>query len=139
MKKVLVGGVFDLLHFGHIHFLKNAKSHGDYLIVALESDANVKRLKGPERPIHDAEKRSEMLKSLKSVDEVIVLDDKMTDKDYRALVEKVRPDVIAVTEGDPIIEKKKIQAKMIGAKLVVIPKIEGVSTTKIAKLLDLEK
>ena len=70
MKKVLVGGVFDIIHYGHVHFLKNAKSLGDHLVVALESDKNVKRLKGEKRPIHNQNQRREMLESLEFVDEV---------------------------------------------------------------------
>lgn len=138
-KKVLVGGVFDILHYGHIHFLKNAKSFGNYLVVALESDKNVARLKGPKRPIHDQNKRKEMLESLNFVDEVVILGDVMTDTDYKKLVDTIKPHVIAVTAGDPILGKKKKQAQKVGASLVEIPKIEGLSTTKIAKLLNLEK
>lgn len=138
MKKVLVGGVFDIIHYGHIHFLKNAKALGDHLVVALESDKNVRRLKGEKRPIHGQNQRREMLASLEFVDEVIILADKMTDRDYQKLVESVGPSVIAVTSGDPILDKKKAQAKSIGAALVEIPKIEVPSTTQIAKLLKIE-
>ncbi len=73
MKKVLVGGCFDLLHFGHIKFLEEAKKSGDYLVVALESDENVRRTKGETRPIHTQEQRKAMLESLTCVDEVIML------------------------------------------------------------------
>jgi rfaE bifunctional protein nucleotidyltransferase chain/domain len=138
VKKVLVGGCFDIIHYGHIHFLKNARALGDYLVVALESDKNIKRLKGKSRPIHDQKKRREMLESLTFVDEVIILGDKMTDKDYQNLVKKVKPQVIAVTSGDPILGKKQKQAKDIGAELVEISKIEAPSTSEIAKLLKIE-
>jgi len=74
-KKVLVGGCFDILHYGHIHFLKNARALGDYLVIALESDKNIKRIKGSFRPIHDQDKRREILESLNFVDEVIILKD----------------------------------------------------------------
>jgi FAD synthetase len=137
-KKVLVGGVFDIIHYGHIHFLKNAKAMGNHLVVALESDKNVKRLKGKKRPIHPQIQRREMLESLSFVDEVIILKDEMHDADYRKLVKSVRPSVIAVTEGDPVLAKKKSQAKSIGAKLIEIPKIKTISTSRIAKLLKLE-
>lgn len=138
MKKVLVGGVFDILHYGHIHFLKNAKELGDYLVIAIESDANVSRLKGPGRPIHTQAQRKEILEALEFVDEVIILKDKMTDADYRELVERVRPNILAVTEGDLMIEKKRGHARTILAEIVEIPKIETASTTKIAKLLEIE-
>ncbi len=138
VNKVLVGGVFDILHYGHVYFLKSAKTLGDYLIVAIESDKNVKKLKGESRPIHSEEQRKEVLESLKFVDEVIILKDKMTDKDYSDLVAKINPAVIALTEGDPILEKKRQQAKTIGAKVVKIPKTKVSSTSRIAKILEIE-
>jgi rfaE bifunctional protein nucleotidyltransferase chain/domain len=137
-KVVLVGGVFDILHYGHIHFLKKAKALGDYLIVALESDINVKRLKGEKRPIHDQNQRQEMLESLHFVDRVIILKDEMKDEDYEKLVKIISPQIIAITAGDPIIEKKRKQATGIGATLVEIPKIKSPSTTQIAKLLRID-
>lgn len=138
MKKVLVGGVFDILHYGHVHFLKKAKKLGNHLVVAIESDTNVARIKGPGRPIHNQKQRKEVLKALSFVDEVIILKNFMTDADYRKLVESVSPVVIAVTEGDPILEKKMSHAKHIGAKIIKIPKINVASTSKIAKLLEIE-
>lgn len=137
-KVVLVGGCFDILHFGHISFLKQAKSYGDHLVVALESDENVRHTKGETRPIHSQDQRKIMLKSLHFVDEVIALPPMESDQEYRDLVNRVKPDVIAVTEGDPIIDKKRAQAKSIGAELVVIPKIHTPSTSQLAKLLGLE-
>jgi FAD synthetase len=136
--KVLVGGCFDILHYGHIHFLKKAKALGDYLIVALESDKSVRKMKGEKRPIHGQFQRREMLESLHFVDQVIVLADDMKDADYNNLVKLLDPQIIAVTAGDPIIKKKQKQAKEIGAKVVEIPKIKVPSTTQIAKLLEVE-
>ena len=138
MKKVLVGGCFDILHFGHITFLKQAKMLGDSLIVALESDGNVKRVKGDMRPIHTQEQRRAMLEALSFVDEVILLPPMNTDQEYVTFVQKIQPAVIAVTEGDPILEKKRQQANLVGANLVVIPKIRTPSTSQLAKLLGLE-
>lgn len=138
MKTVLVGGCFDLLHFGHVMFLEQAKALGEYLIVALESDDNVRRMKGDARPIHTQEQRKAMLASLRSVDEVIMLPTLKTDADYEALVTRVRPSVIAMTEGDPVEEKKRRHAAGIGATVVVIPKIRTPSTSQLAKLLELE-
>lgn len=132
-KSVLVGGCFDILHFGHIKFLKKAKLLGDYLIVALESDTRVRELKGKGRPIHTQKQRKEILESLKFVNEVMILKDKMTDEDYYNLVKNVHPYLIATTKGDPELEKKKIQAKMIGAKVVIISKTKSPSTTEIIK------
>lgn len=136
---MLVGGVFDILHYGHIHFLKKAASFGDRLIVALESDKNVRKLKGKARPIHPQNQRREMLESLTFVDEVIILGDDMKDADYDLFVQKVRPNIIAVTKGDPVLTKKLNQARRVGARLIKIPKIKSISTTQIARLLEIEK
>lgn len=135
LKLVLTGGCFDILHYGHIRFLKKAKSLGDKLIVAIESDKRIRELKGKNRPIHTQNQRKEILKSLKFVDEVIILKDKMLDTDYFQLVKKIKPSVIAVTKDDPIIKKKLVQAKVVGAKLIKIPKIKSPSTTKILESL----
>lgn len=137
-KIVLVGGCFDLIHFGHISFLKQAKKHGNYLIVALESDENVRYMKGDARPIHTQQQRKEMLESLSLVDEVIPLPPMTSDADYFAFVNRIHPAVIAITHGDPIKEKKQKQADQIGAELVEIPKIHTPSTSQLAKLLGLE-
>lgn len=137
-KKVMVGGCFDLLHYGHISFLKQAKQQSDKLIILLESDEKVKRLKGDMRPIHNQNQRKEMLESLSFVDEVIILPAVTTDKFYTDLVDQMRPDIIAVTEGDPMLGQKKKQAERFGAKLIVIPKIHTPSTSQLAKLLGLE-
>jgi FAD synthetase len=135
---VLVGGCFDLLHYGHISFLKKAKSYGNYLLVVLESDENVRRVKGDTRPIHTQKERKEMLEALKCVDEVMELPAMRTDTDYFEMMHKIKPDVIAFTEGDPILDKKMEQGKQIGAKVVIIEKIHTPSTSQLAKLLDLE-
>lgn len=139
MKKiVLAGGCFDLLHYGHIKFLQEAKSLGDWLVVALESDENVRRMKGESRPIHSQTQRKEMLEAISFVDEVLSLSPMLSDQEYKDLVKRIKPHVIAITEGDPITEKKKSHAEVIGAQLVVIPKILTPSTSQLAKLLGLE-
>lgn len=107
-------------------------------MVAIESDKNVKKLKGDSRPIHNQDQRKEILESLSFVDEVIILKDKMTDSDYFDLVGKIHPFAIATTKGDPKAHQKHAQAEKFGAKFVEIPKIKDTSTTKIAKLLRLE-
>ncbi len=135
---VLVGGCFDLIHFGHIYFLEEAKKLGDKLVVLLESDETIKRLKGERRPIHTQEERKKMLLAIRYVDEVICIPSLKTDKEYYDLIQKLHPNVIAVTEGDPILSKKQEQAKLIGARAVVIPKIYSPSTTSLAKILEVE-
>lgn len=138
MKKVLVGGCFDLLHYGHIRFLEEAKKLGDHLVVALESDENVRRMKGDHRPIHTQEQRKSMLEALISVDEVISLPPIQGHQEYFNLVTRVHPAVIAITQGDPKESNKRQQAEQIGATLVVIPKVPTPSTSQLAKLLGLE-
>ncbi len=135
--KILVGGCFDILHIGHINFLKKAKTFGDYLIVLLESDKNIKKLKGSTRPFHNQKERKEILESLKFVDKVIVLPDIVTNKTYDDIIKKVRPKIIAITEGDPIKDKKLIQAKSVHAKLKVIKKYKSKSTSSILSQFDL--
>jgi rfaE bifunctional protein nucleotidyltransferase chain/domain len=135
---VLVGGVFDLLHYGHLKFLQAAKKEGDILIVALESDKNVRTKKGRNRPIHREQIRAEILAELECVDYVLILPEMRT-PDYFKLVEKLRPDIIAVTENDPQIENKRKQAKSVGGKLAVVtPCLPTPSTTQLARILRVE-
>lgn len=136
---VLVGGVFDILHPGHIKFLLEAKKQGDVLFVALEADSTVSRLKGKDRPVHNQEERAVVLVSLTMVDHVILLPELKGDKDYFAMVRGIKPNVIAVTAGDPQLENKKRQAKEVGGRVVVVTKpVRGNSTSKIIKLLEKE-
>lgn len=127
MVKVLVGGCFDILHYGHLSFLKKAKSLGDYLVVLLESDTRIKKLKGTDRPFHNQNQRKEILESLKFVDEIILTKDEMTDEDYKKIVQKTNPQIIAIEKG----KNTKTHAELVNAKLVEIEKIEGLSTTLI--------
>ena len=130
VSKVLVGGVFDILHYGHIHFLRNARKLGDHLTVILESDKRVKKLKGDSRPFHNQNQRREILESLSFVDEVIILKDEMTDNDYEDIVRKINPKIIAITQGN----KTKTHSETVGATVIEIEKIEGLSTSKILKM-----
>lgn len=132
MKRVvLAGGCFDVLHIGHVKFLEKARSYGDSLIVLLESDANIKKLKGKNRPFHNQKERKEVLESLKFVDEVIVLPNSVTDKTYDNLIKEIKPKIIAITEGDPIKNRKLIQAKSVGAKLKVVRNYKSKSSSDI--------
>lgn len=132
---VLVGGCFDLLHYGHLIFLKSAKAAGDYLIVALESDASILKSKG-RLPIHSQEQRAEILAELNCVDVVLLLPPLTGYEDYNHLVEMVSPQVLAVTEGDPQIANKQKQADTIGADLIIVNDlIEGISSSIIRSKL----
>jgi len=93
--KVLVGGCFDLIHLGHVRFLKAAKNQGDILIVALESDEFIRKRKKRE-PFHNQLERAEILSSLKMVDLVILLPFFNSYNDYLKLVKVVKPDIIAI-------------------------------------------
>lgn len=135
---VLVGGCFDILHVGHIKFLKEAKRHGDYLLVILESDETVRILKGENRPNFPQKDRAEVLSSIKFVDSVVLLNPFGKDEDYNKLILQIKPDIIAVTENDPIMEKKKYQAEMVGGKLVEIPHIKTYSSSELARLIGIE-
>jgi rfaE bifunctional protein nucleotidyltransferase chain/domain len=135
---VLVGGCFDILHIGHVRFLSEAKGMGDYLIILLESDKKAKKLKGRNRPVFIQSERAEMLSALRSVDLIVLLPMMENDKDYLNLVMRIKPDVIAVTENDPNIEKKRRQAKEIGAELKIIPFTKTFSSSKLVKLLGIE-
>lgn len=137
-KIVLVGGCFDLLHYGHIRFLEEAKKLGNFLVVALESNENVRRVKGESRPIHTQTQRKSMLEALSCVDEVISLPPMNNHKEYYDLVARVHPQIIAITEGDPLEKNKREQAAKASAQLIVIPKIPTPSTSQLAKLLGLE-
>src|SRR3989344_2956512 len=138
-KLVLAGGVFGLLHYGHIKFLKEAKKYGDILIVALESDTTVQRRKGKSRPIFNQQIRAEILSELICVDYVILLNEMNSDKDYFDLVKAIKPDVIAVTKNDPQLDNKRKQAAGIGGELkIVTDKINTPSTSKLAQILKVE-
>jgi len=135
-KIVLVGGCFDVLHLGHITFLEKAKKLGDKLIVLLESDENIKKEKGKNRPINNQENRAKMLMSLKMVDEVIKLPEMKTDEEYVTLVKSIKPSIIAVTDGDKRMSQKKEQAKIVGSKLVVVTKlIAQQSTSRVIEII----
>jgi rfaE bifunctional protein nucleotidyltransferase chain/domain len=135
-KIVLVGGCFDVLHLGHIIFLEKAKKMGDKLIVLLESDENIRKNKGNNRPINNQENRAKMLLSLKVVDKVVKLPEMKTNEDYLALIKKIKPSVIAITDGDERVFQKKEQAKLIGAKVVEVTKqIPYQSTSRIVEII----
>jgi D-beta-D-heptose 7-phosphate kinase/D-beta-D-heptose 1-phosphate adenosyltransferase len=120
---VFTNGVFDILHTGHFELLAEAKSLGDKLVVGINSDASVKRLKGEDRPINDAVKRIRQLEILPWVDRVVLFSD---DTPYE-LIKKLKPHVI-VKGGDYTVEQ------VVGhdlAEVHLVPTVEGYSTTQI--------
>ena len=133
---VLAGGCFDVLHIGHIKFLEKARQKGDYLFILLESDESVKKLKGNKRPINSQDDRAQILSALKFVDFIVLLTGVKKSKDYDDLVQKIHPNIIAVTQNDNAIFHKQRQAKKINAKVIsVMERLEDKSTTRLAKLI----
>lgn len=125
---VATGGCFDVLHAGHVALLEAASRLGDTLVVLLNSDASVRRLKGPRRPAVGERDRARVLRALAGVDHVVVFDD----DDPRAALETLRPDVWAkggdYAEGD-LPEAEVVRAH--GGRVVLLPYVEGRSTSLI--------
>lgn len=129
---VTTNGCFDILHVGHVRYLEETKKFGDILIVALNSDKSVRRLKGEGRPINNENDRAEVLNALKSVDYVVLFDeDSPAD-----LLAEIKPDVH--TKGADYTVETLPEAKIIlenGGRLEFISFVEGKSTTStIAKI-----
>jgi D-glycero-beta-D-manno-heptose 1-phosphate adenylyltransferase len=137
---VVVTGVFDLLHVGHLRFLCAARELGDQLVVGVESDERVRRWKGSDRPIQTQEDRCELLSALRVVDDVFIIEGERVEPDY--YVELLRPlhaRYLAVTADDPFLEAKRAAMAKIGVELrVVIPRVENYSTSHLIKLLGIE-
>ncbi len=134
---VLAGGIFDILHVGHIKFLEKAKKKGDVLFVLLESDETARKLKGEKRPINNQRTRALVLSALEAVNYTILLPRMKNDKDYDRLITLIKPMVIAISENDANIKHKKRQAKIIGAKVVsVTAQISNQSTTRLIKIIE---
>ena len=121
MTVVFTNGCFDILHRGHVKYLKATKELGDYLIVGVNSDSSVKRLKGLDRPVNKQEDRVAVLQAIKYVDEVIVFDE---DTPYR-LIKEVKPDII--TKGGDYTQDNVVGNDI--ARVVILPYIQGYSTT----------
>jgi len=133
-KIVVVGGCFDILHPGHIAFLEAAKAKGDVLVLLLESDDSVRRMKGNDRPVHNQAVRAQELAKLQAPDIIITLGGVLTDRDYDELILRLKPAIIATTEGDAYEHHKKRQADLTGAQLIpVIKRLPEHSTSKIIK------
>lgn len=128
---VLVGGCFDILHPGHIVFLAKARKLADKLIILLESDKKVRKLKGSKRPINSQKDRAKVLLALKSVDQVISLPFMDKASQYNRLIARIKPDVIVVTKGSPDYHHKERAAKLVKAKLKIISEVKNYSTSKI--------
>jgi len=129
-KIVFTNGCFDILHAGHIKNLTQAKKLGSILVVGLNSDSGVRRLKGAERPINGEQERAYVLSALECVDFICFFDTDLSTE----LIDAVRPDVY-VKGGDykahELIEGR--QVREMGGEVVIIPRFGGYSTTSIAE------
>jgi D-beta-D-heptose 7-phosphate kinase/D-beta-D-heptose 1-phosphate adenosyltransferase len=125
---VFTNGCFDLLHPGHVRYLKQARALGDALVVALNSDSSVRALKGPRRPILNQSERAEIVAALEAVDYVVVFDDETP----RGLIALLLPDVL-VKGGDwgvdQIVGRDEVEAA--GGRVLSLPYVEGSSSTDI--------
>lgn len=132
-KIVFTNGCFDVLHPGHLHLLSEARNMGDLLVVGLNTDRSVTRLKGPERPVNDENARASMLASLVFVDRVVLFDEDTPEK----LIRTIRPDVLVKGgdyRSDEIVGHDFVTSY--GGKVVIVPLIKGYSSSAIIRKID---
>ena len=129
---VFTNGCFDLLHAGHVHYLQQARSQGDLLILGLNSDNSVRRLKGPTRPIVPELERAAVLSALECINHVVLFDEDTP----KELIESVTPDVL-VKGGDwapeQVVGRDFVEGN--GGELVLIDTLEGRSSTNIVNTI----
>ena len=129
---VFTNGVFDLLHSGHIDVLSSARAQGDALVVGLNSDSSVRRLKGADRPVRNETERAYVLAALRDVDAVVTF----SEDTPLALIRRLRPDVL-VKGGDyaPDTVVGRDDVESWGGRVVIVPLRAGQSTTAIIEKL----
>jgi rfaE bifunctional protein nucleotidyltransferase chain/domain len=127
-KIVFTNGCFDILHVGHIRYLRKAKKQGDVLIVGLNTDRSVKKIKGKKRPVVPEKARAEVLAALEGVDYVVLFDE----PDPLRLIEALQPDVLVKGADWPksrIIGREIVEK--IGGRVIRIPLVAGASSTRV--------
>jgi rfaE bifunctional protein nucleotidyltransferase chain/domain len=124
MKKVFVNGTFDLLHRGHLELLNYAKSLGDRVYVAIDTDRRVSEKKGPTRPIYNQEERKFFLENLKSVDKVFFFD---SDLELESIINFIQPDLMVVGSDW---RGKSVIGSRYAAELIFFDRIGDYATTK---------
>jgi rfaE bifunctional protein nucleotidyltransferase chain/domain len=131
---VFTNGCFDILHVGHVRYLEAARGLGDLLVVGVNSDASVRALKGPHRPINSERDRAEVLAALAAVAYVVIFDEPRVSQ----LVEEIRPAVYA-KGGDYTVESlnpEEVAAlTRIGAEMRILPLVPGKSTTNLIRAI----
>ncbi len=128
-KIVFTNGCFDVLHLGHVTYLREAKRLGDLLVVALNSDSSVTAIKGPQRPIVPEQERAAVVAALEAVDYVTVFQE---DTPYK-LIELLQPDIIA--KGGDWTRETVVGADIVDG-VAIIPSVPGVSTTDIISRIE---
>ncbi len=129
-KIVFTNGVFDILHKGHVEYLNRAKELGDFLIVGINSDTSVKKIKGEKRPIVNEKDRAFIISNLKSVDYVCIFEE---DTPYET-IDMLQPDILvkgADWKVEDVVGRDIVEAR--GGKVVTIEYLDGKSTTNIIK------
>ncbi|MBC7327964.1 D-glycero-beta-D-manno-heptose 1-phosphate adenylyltransferase [bacterium] len=132
-KIAFTNGCFDIIHLGHIRYLREAKSKGDVLIVGLNSDESVRKIKGDKRPILPEEERAEILASLNMVDFVVIFNELVPDE----LIKIVKPDV-HIKGGDYSAPDELPEAELVrslGGEVHIAQAVEGKSTTNIIETI----
>lgn len=127
---VFTNGCFDILHVGHVRYLKESAKYGDILIVGLNSDSSVKKLKGESRPINNENDRAEILSALYFVDYIVIFNENTPEN----LLDEIKPDIY--TKGADYTIETLPEAKTVlknGGKVEFINLVEGKSTTNIIK------
>lgn len=135
---VLTNGIFDLIHVGHVHYLQQARSLGDVLVVGLNSDGSTRQLKGPKRPLIPQAERAALLLELRSVDHVVIFEERTAER----LVDLIRPDIyvkggdytLPTSSSDVPQGKDLPEARIVlgyGGRVELIQYLPGHSTTEL--------
>ena len=135
-KIVFTNGCFDILHVGHVRYLQVAKNLGDVLIVGLNTDASVRKLKGNDRPINKEADRAEVLLALKAVDHVVLFGEQTAE----SLITEIKPDIY-VKGGDYTLDTLP-EAKIVqsyGGRVEFIPMVAGKSTTNVINKITMKQ
>jgi rfaE bifunctional protein nucleotidyltransferase chain/domain len=131
-KIIFTNGCFDVLHLGHIEYLAKAKEYGDFLIVGLNSDESVRKLKGETRPINDELSRATILASLSFIDAVVIFNEETPEK----LIKTIRPDILV--KGGDYTEENIVGSEFVRSydgDVKIIDLVDGYSSTNIINKL----